>query len=131
MESRVGGAASIRLGPGLRHSQLPVHRKGNPLIRSILLRAALVLLPLFISPTAAMGDSGAVSMRVQVEQTAGSQGAGGGEAPAQAAPPRSMRAYWHVFIAFGITWALIFAFALSIGRRFGQLELEVQRLTGR
>jgi CcmD family protein len=48
--------------------------------------------------------------------------------PERAAPPRTMRAYWHVFVAFAITWVLLFGFALSIGRRFGALEEEVRRL---
>jgi CcmD family protein len=50
--------------------------------------------------------------------------------PERAAAPRTMRAYWHVFGAFAVTWALLFGFALSIGRRFGRLEDEVQRLRG-
>ncbi len=48
--------------------------------------------------------------------------------PERAAPARTMRAYWHVFVAFAITWALLFGFALSIGKRFGVLEEEVRRL---
>jgi len=50
--------------------------------------------------------------------------------PQRDAPARTMRAYWHVFIAFAITWLLLFGFALSMGRRFGQLEEEVRRLRG-
>jgi CcmD family protein len=42
-----------------------------------------------------------------------------------------MRAYWHVFIAFAATWLLLFGYALSVGRRFGRLESELQRLSTR
>lgn len=40
-------------------------------------------------------------------------------------PPRTMRAYWHVFIAFAVTWLLLFGYALSLGRRWARLEREV------
>lgn len=49
--------------------------------------------------------------------------------PERAAPPRTLRAYWHVFIAFAVTWILLFGYALSLGRRFGRLDDEVRRLT--
>lgn len=50
--------------------------------------------------------------------------------PGRAAPPRTLRAHWHVFVAFAIVWILLFGYALSIGRRFGRLEAEVRRLGG-
>ena len=50
--------------------------------------------------------------------------------PVAAAPPRTLRAYWHVFIAFAIAWALLFGYVIALGRRFGALEREVQRLEG-
>jgi CcmD family protein len=48
--------------------------------------------------------------------------------PERAPQARTMRAYWHVFIAFGVTWLLLFGYALTVGRRFGRLEEEVHRL---
>jgi CcmD family protein len=69
--------------------------------------------------------------------SAADQGAPAAEAPAttsglpeHAAPPRTLRAYWHVFAAFAIAWLLLFAYAISLGRRFASLEREVQRLEG-
>ena len=47
-----------------------------------------------------------------------------------AAPPRTLRAYWHVFIAFAIAWALLFGYVVVLGRRFGVLEKEIKRLEG-
>ncbi|MFL5537493.1 MAG: CcmD family protein [Longimicrobiaceae bacterium] len=44
------------------------------------------------------------------------------------APPRTLRAYWHVFIAFGLAWLFLFGYALSLGRRFRNLEREVEAL---
>ena len=49
----------------------------------------------------------------------------GAQAPA---PPRTLRAYWHVFIAFGLAWVFLFGYALSLGRRFRNLEREVEAL---
>jgi CcmD family protein len=51
----------------------------------------------------------------------------GAQAPA---PPRTLRAYWHVFIAFGLAWLFLFGYALSLGRRFRKLEHEVDSLRG-
>jgi CcmD family protein len=48
--------------------------------------------------------------------------------PLRATPPPTMRAYWHVFAAFAIAWALLFGYALFLGRRFGRLERELRRL---
>ncbi|HET7460582.1 MAG TPA: CcmD family protein [Longimicrobium sp.] len=45
--------------------------------------------------------------------------------PAHAGPPRTLRAYWHVFAAFTIAWLLVFGYALSLGRRFARLEREI------
>ncbi len=50
--------------------------------------------------------------------------------PVAAAPPRTLRAYWHVFIAFAIAWALLFGYVVMLGRRFGSLEREIARLEG-
>jgi CcmD family protein len=44
---------------------------------------------------------------------------------------RTLRPYWHVFIAFALAWALLFGYALSLGRRFGRLERELAGLTPR
>ena len=50
--------------------------------------------------------------------------------PVAAPPPRTLRAYWHVFVAFAIAWALLFGYVIVLGRRFGSLEREVARLEG-
>ena len=43
-------------------------------------------------------------------------------------PPRTLRAYWHVFAAFTLAWALIFGYTVSLGRRFRRLEEQVDAL---
>lgn len=57
--------------------------------------------------------------------------------PAQAAPvfareqaPRTLRAYWHVFAAFGIAWLLLFGYALALGRRFARIERSLDAVRG-
>jgi len=50
--------------------------------------------------------------------------------PTQSGPPRTLRAYWHVFIAFTLAWVLLFGYALSLGRRFGKVERELDAMRG-
>lgn len=38
---------------------------------------------------------------------------------------RSERAYRHVFLAFGVAWLLVLAYALVLGRRLGELERRI------
>jgi CcmD family protein len=51
----------------------------------------------------------------------------GASAPA-GQPPRTFRAYWHVFIAFAVTWLLLFGYTVTIGHRWARLERELQSL---
>lgn len=51
-------------------------------------------------------------------------------AQAQQAADRTMRGYWHLFIAFAVTWLLLFGYTLTLGRRFGRLERELERVGG-
>ncbi len=50
--------------------------------------------------------------------------------PTRPAPPRTLRAHWHVFVAFALAWALLFGYVLSLGRRFARLERDVQGMHG-
>lgn len=38
---------------------------------------------------------------------------------------RTLRPYWHVFVAFALAWALLFGYAISLGRRFARLERDL------
>jgi CcmD family protein len=42
--------------------------------------------------------------------------------------PRSMRPYWHVFLAFGLAWVLIGGYVYSMSQRFSRLEEELLAL---
>jgi CcmD family protein len=50
--------------------------------------------------------------------------------PARAAPPRTLRAYWHVFVAFAIAWVLLFGYTVALGRRFARIERELESMGG-
>ena len=45
--------------------------------------------------------------------------------PSTAAAPRTLRAHWHVYTAFTIAWLLVFGYVISLARRFGRLEREL------
>jgi CcmD family protein len=88
--------------------------------------------------------TGAVALRAQQDAPAASQPSAQGAPatvdpplvqtssglPEVAPPPRTLRAYWHVFAAFAVAFTLLFGYALVLGRRFGALERQVERLEG-
>jgi CcmD family protein len=104
-------------------------------MRSLIVFAALALMMVAMPGTAAAQEPATPPAATgQVDQAAAPpatpaapQSTGLPERTAQA---RTMRAYWHVFIAFAATWLLLFGYALTVGRRFGRLEEEIQRMRG-
>jgi CcmD family protein len=73
---------------------------------------------------------GQAAISTDASAPAASAGAGAEALPlAQAGqPPRTLRAYWHIFIAFAVTWLLLFGYAISLGRRWARLEADIARL---
>ena len=67
----------------------------------------------------------------QSPATVAAQQAGTLPADQAPAPPRTLRAYWHVFTAFTLAWLFLFGYALSLGRRFRHLEQQVAAAEGR
>jgi CcmD family protein len=43
-------------------------------------------------------------------------------------PPRTLRAYWHLFAAFAFAWVLLFGYTVAVARRFGRIEKELEGL---
>jgi CcmD family protein len=43
-------------------------------------------------------------------------------------PPRTLRAYTHVFVAFAVAWALLFGYVLFLARKFRRVEEQVEAL---
>lgn len=46
-------------------------------------------------------------------------------------PPRTLRAYWHLFVAFAVAWVLLFGYTVAIARRWSRLERELDALQAR
>ncbi|MDQ3521501.1 MAG: CcmD family protein [Gemmatimonadota bacterium] len=84
-----------------------------------------LFLLLFALGAASPAVAPAQSSPAAVEQVAPASGL-----PARQALPRTLRAYWHVFIAFAVAWILLFGYALSLGHRFVRLERDIQALGG-
>ena len=43
-------------------------------------------------------------------------------------PPRTLRAYAHVFAAFAVAWVLLFGYVVFLARRFRRVEEQVEAL---
>lgn len=81
-----------------------------------------------VAQQAAGTESGAAAPALVVAQ----------EADLEAAPasdplpaPQLERAYWHVFLAFGIAWALILGYAVLLNRRVATAERDLARMRER
>jgi CcmD family protein len=48
--------------------------------------------------------------------------------PATSSPPRTLRAYAHVFAAFAIAWVLLFGYVVFIARKFRRVEEQLETL---
>lgn len=44
-------------------------------------------------------------------------------------PPRTLRAYTHVFIAFAVAWVLLLGYMVFLSRKFRRVEEQVAALT--
>jgi CcmD family protein len=77
---------------------------------------------------ASAGQAGADSARASASAMGGGAEPYPAGLPQRTAPARTLRAHWHVYIAFAVVWALLFGYLLSLGRRFRRVEDEVSRL---
>lgn len=39
---------------------------------------------------------------------------------------QSLRPYWHVFIAYALAWVLVFGWVVSIARRLGRVQRDIE-----
>ena len=87
--------------------------------------------------TAALLGSGGLAITPGEAIPGGVTIAAAQEAAAQPAPaaldPSTRRAYRHVFIAFGVAWALMLGYVIMLDRRYAVVEraLERERVDGR
>ena len=96
-------------------------------VRLLVLALSLAALPVSgaaaqapAAPPTASADTGVITVGPPVEAAS--------PAPAGAAfqgPPRTLRGYWHLFVAFAIAWLLLFGYTVSLVRRFARVEREL------
>ena len=48
--------------------------------------------------------------------------------PPRYTPPRTLRAYAHVFVAFAVAWVLLFGYVVFLARKFRRVEEQVEAL---
>jgi CcmD family protein len=100
-------------------------------------RIALIALALFFAAPAvarAQAPAGETATEAAAATQAGAPTAGT-TAPAPTSsglptytPPRTLRAYAHVFVAFAIAWVLLFGYLVFIARKFRRVEEQVAAL---
>lgn len=103
------------------------------LIRIVL----LVLAALMAAPAAAPALTAAPSLAAQAPAAsteAAPAAAPAADAAAQGSglprytPPRTLRAYAHVFVAFAVAWVLLFGYLVFLSRKFRRVEEQVEAL---
>lgn len=97
------------------------------------IRIALLALALF-APAAARAQApageaaaAAASQNAPVSAPAAEPASASASLPRDT-PPRTLRAYAHVFVAFAIVWALLFGYLVYIVRKFRSVEDQVAAL---
>jgi CcmD family protein len=91
----------------------------------------IVLLALFALLAApAAGPSIIAQAPAATEATAppAADAAQSGSALPSYTPPRTLRAYAHVFVAFAVAWVLLFGYVVFIARKFRRVEEQVDAL---
>ncbi|HEX2078800.1 MAG TPA: CcmD family protein [Longimicrobium sp.] len=97
-------------------------------IRIVLLAlAALVTAPAAPSSLAAQEPSVAPAEAAAPSSAAPAADAGASTLP-RYTPPRTLRAYTHVFAAFAVAWVLLFGYVVFLARRFRRVEEQVDAL---
>jgi CcmD family protein len=102
------------------------------------IRIALLALSLFAVPAAAQAPAGETATEAAAAAQSGapaSTAAPTTEATTSTssslpryAPPRTFRAYAHVFIAFAVAWVLLFGYVFFLARKFRRVEEQVAAL---
>ena len=100
-------------------------------------RIALLALAALASPMAlhAQAPAGETATEAAAAPTTGARPSHAAPASVSSAsslprytPPRTLRAYAHVFIAFAIVWALLFGYLVFLARKFRRVEEQVAAL---
>lgn len=109
-----------------------VHKSLLPAVILLLLSAGGMAAQGPDTPVSSEGVTPVAAAQQSAQPATQSPAYGGAEAvsalPQREQAPRTLRAYWHVFIAFAVTWVLLFGYALSLGRRWARLEEDLVSL---
>lgn len=112
-------------------SLTPMRRLRIVLLARVALAAAPLHVPAALHAQAPAGETatgasaassaGAPAPAVDAPSSAGS-------ALPRYTPPRTLRAYAHVFVAFAVAWALLFGYVVFLARKFRRVEEQVEAL---
>lgn len=90
----------------------------------------IVLLALFalLTAPAARPSMAAQSPATEAAAPPAADAGQSGSALPSYTPPRTLRAYAHVFVAFAIAWVLLFGYVVFIARKFRRVEEQIDAL---
>jgi CcmD family protein len=115
----------------------PMTRRPMPHIRIVLLAlfallAAPAATPMLVAQepaaTPAAAPSAAPAAAPSAAPAADAAAQTGGSSLPRYTPPRTLRAYTHVFVAFAIAWVLLFGYVVFLSRKFRRVEEQVNAL---
>jgi CcmD family protein len=88
---------------------------------------ALAAVPALASGAAAQGEGSAPAVEAAGPTIgAAPDAAPAAVAPTRYAPPRTLRAYWHLFVAFAAAWVLLFGYTVWLGLRLRGIERQLE-----
>jgi CcmD family protein len=95
----------------------------------------LALFALLAAPAAGPSLASQATPAVSTESTAPPSAAPAADAAQSGSaglprytPPRTLRAYTHVFVAFAVAWVLLFGYVFFLARKFRRVEEQVEAL---
>ncbi len=88
----------------------------------------LALFALLAAPAAGPSLIAQAPASTSTEAAASAAAQSGSAGLPRYAPPRTLRAYTHVFVAFAVAWVLLFGYVVFIARKFRRVEEQVDAL---
>ncbi len=96
------------------------------LVRIVLLTLVPLLAAPAVTPLAA--QQSAVSTQTAPSAAPATKAQSGNAGLPRYTPPRTLRAYAHVFVAFAVAWVLLFGYVFFLARKFRRVEEQVEAL---
>jgi CcmD family protein len=95
-------------------------------VRIVLLALVVLLVAPVVTPLAAQQP--AVSTQTAPSAAPAAEAQSGSAGLPRYTPPRTLRAYAHVFVAFAVAWVLLFGYVVFLARKFRRVEEQVDAL---